>query len=74
MNKKVNAELWTLLSRPTAELKLEESEKKDKYLDLARLLKKTVEHESYGDSHCNWCVCKVIKGLIQRLEDLELTG
>ena len=36
-------------------VKLKESEKKDKYLDLARELKKTVEHESDGDTNCNWC-------------------
>ena len=34
---------------------LKEIEKKDKYLDLARELKKTVEHESDGDTNCNWC-------------------
>ena len=28
-------------------------EKKDKYLDLVRELKKTVEHESDGDTNCN---------------------
>ena len=36
-------------------VKLKESEKKDKYLDLARELKKTVEYESDGDTDCNWC-------------------
>ena len=30
--------------------KLKESEKRDKYLDLARELKKTVEHESDSDT------------------------
>ena len=34
--------------------KLKESEKKDKYLDLARELKKAVEHESDSDTNCNW--------------------
>ena len=34
-----------------------ESEKKDKYLDLAReLKKKTVEHESNDCANCDWCV------------------
>ena len=33
-----------------------ESEKKDKYLDLARELKKTVEHESNDCVNCDWCV------------------
>ena len=40
-------------------VKLKESKKKDKYLDLARGLKKksqkTVEHESDGDTNSNWC-------------------
>ena len=35
-------------------IKLKESEKKDKYLDLARELKKTVEHESESYTDCNW--------------------
>ena len=34
---------------------MKENEKKGKYLDLARELKKTVEHESDGDTNCNWC-------------------
>ena len=38
---------------------LKESEKRDKYLDLARELKKknkkTMEHEGDGDTNCNWC-------------------
>ena len=37
-------------------IKLKECEKKDKYLDLARELKKTVEHESNNCANCNWCV------------------
>ena len=41
------AKLSTLLSRLTT-LKLKECEKKDKYLNLARELKKTMEHE--GDN------------------------
>ena len=36
-------------------VKLKENEKKDKYLDLAKYLKKTLEHESDGDVSCNWC-------------------
>ena len=36
-------------------VKLKEYEKKDKYLDLARKLKKTVEHESDNYTNCNWC-------------------
>ena len=38
-------------------VKLKESKKKDKYLDLARKLKKTttMKHESDGDTNCKWC-------------------
>ena len=32
---------------------MKENEKKDKYRDLARKLKKTVEHESGGGASCN---------------------
>ena len=35
-------------------IKLTESEKRDEYLDLARGLKKTMEHENDGDTNCNW--------------------
>ena len=38
-------------------VKLKESEKKDMYQDLAWELKKTVEHESDGDTKDNWCPC-----------------
>ena len=34
-------------------IKLKECEKKDKFLDLAWELKKTMEHE--GDNYTNWC-------------------
>ena len=37
-------------------INLKESEKKDKYLDLARELKKAVEHESNDCANCDWCV------------------
>ena len=36
-------------------VKLKESEKRDKYVDFARELKKTMEHENDGDTNCNWC-------------------
>ena len=36
-------------------VKLKESEKKDKYLDLVRELNKTVEHEINLFTNCNWC-------------------
>ena len=36
-------------------IKLKECEKKDKYLDLARELKKTMEHEGDNYTNCEWC-------------------
>ena len=35
-------------------VKLKERKKEDKYLDLAREMKKTMEHESNGDTNYNW--------------------
>ena len=35
-------------------VKIKESENKDKYLDLVKELKKTMEHESDGDTNCKW--------------------
>ena len=39
-------------------IKLKECEKRDKYIDLARELKKKQTMEHAGDNHtnCNWCV------------------
>ena len=36
-------------------IKLKDCEKKDKYLDLARELKKTMEHEGDNCTNCDWC-------------------
>ena len=36
-------------------MKLKECEKKDKYLNLARELKKTMEHESDNCANCDSC-------------------
>ena len=35
--------------------KMKESEKRDKYIDLARELKKTMEHEGDNYTNCDWC-------------------
>ena len=35
-------------------LKIKDSKKINKYLNLARELKKVVEHESNGESNCCW--------------------
>ena len=36
-------------------IKLKEREKKDKYLDLAKELKKIKEHEGDNNTNCDWC-------------------
>ena len=36
-------------------IKLKECEKRDKYLDLARELKKTMEYEGDNYTNCDWC-------------------
>ena len=44
------------------QVKVKENEKKDKYLDLAReLKKKTMEHESDGDTNCIWGMVQLPK-------------
>ena len=47
-------------------IKLKESEMKDKYLELVRELKKTMEYESDNHTYCDWCFwyChqRIIKG------------
>ena len=54
--------LWKTL-KGVIILKLKESEKKDKYQDLARELKKIVEHESDVYNNCDWCSHqRIIKG------------
>ena len=48
-------------------IKLKECEKRDKYLDLARELKKTMEYEDDSYTNCDRCFWhgnqKIIKGL-----------
>ena len=55
-------------------IKLKECEKKNKYLDLSReLKKKTMKH---GDTYtnCKCCVWIITKGLFKGLEELEVGG
>ena len=54
-------------------IKLKECEKKDKYLDFARELKKTMEHAGDNYTNCNWCVWNS-NPLLKGLEDLEVGG
>ena len=53
-------------------IKLKECEKKDKYLDLARELKKTAEHAGDNYTNCNWCFWYRTKGLLKGLENFRL--
>ena len=53
-------------------IKLKECEKRDKYLDLARELKKTMEHSGDNYTNCDWCT--VTKGLLKDLVDFEVGG
>ena len=57
---------------------LMESERIDKYLDLARgLKKKTIEHENDDNTNCNWCTryCnKMIGTRAGRLGNKRMSG
>ena len=55
-------------------VKLKESEKRDKYLDLARELKTSMEHESDGDTNCNQCARYSHPLIDTALEVLEIRG
>ena len=55
-------------------IKLKESEKKDKYLDLARELKKRWKMQVTIISNCNWCVWNSNSGITKGVEDLEVGG
>ena len=55
-------------------IKLKEYEKKDKYPNLAKELKKTMEHEGDNYTNCDSCFGTVRKGLLKGLEDLEVNG
>ena len=55
-------------------VKLKESEKKEKYLDLARELKKLQNMKGTVIPIVIGALVTVTKGLVQRLEDLEITG
>ena len=55
--------------------KLKENEKTDKYLDLARKLKKkNCVTWKYGYTNYRWCSGTVNKGLLKGLEDVEIRG
>ena len=54
-------------------MKLKENEKRDKYLDLVRDLKKTFEHEGDVDTNCIWSTWNnpqsTVKGIGRYLDD-----
>ena len=68
------AKLSTLLSRLTTEKKLKECEKKDKYLDLVRKLKKLWNMKVTIIPIVIGALGTVTKGLLEGLEDLEVGG
>ena len=47
-------------------INLKECEKKDKYRDLARELKKAVEHKSNDYAKCDWCFWHNYQRIIKR--------
>ena len=55
-------------------IKLTESEKKDKFLDLAKELKKTMEHESDDYTNRDCCFWYSHQRIIKGLDDLEIKG
>ena len=55
-------------------IELKESEKRDEYVDFARELKKTMEHEVDGDTSSNWCTWNNPQRIVKKLEDLEIRG
>ena len=55
-------------------VKLKESEKKNKYVDPARILKKIVEQESDDYTNYNWRSWYSRQSLVKGLKDLEITG
>ena len=72
--KKKLAKLWTLLSRLTTEYKLKNCEKKDKYLDLARKMKKLWNMKVTIIPSVIGAFRTVAKGLLKGGEDLEVGG
>ena len=55
-------------------IKLKENEKKDKYLNLARELKKLWDMKVTVIPIIIGALCTVTKGLLKRLEDMEIRG
>ena len=49
-------------------VKIKENKEKNKYLDLARELKKDMKHEGDGDTSCNWHASNSPQSLNNRAE------
>ena len=69
INKKIKKKICKIVdfAVPTDHrIKLKEWEKRDKYLDLARELKKTMEQDGDNYTNCDWCFWhgnkRIIKG------------
>ena len=52
-------------------VKLKESKKRDKYMNLTKELKKTMKHEVAGDTNSIWCTRKDPQGLFKVAERFE---
>ena len=52
-------------------LEINENEKRDKYLDLAR---ERISYRTSGDGNamCDWCTWNGLKSLVRGLEELEI--
>ena len=58
-------------------VKIKESKKRDKYLDLASELKitpKTMKYEADGGINCGWFTWEIPKALVMGPEDFEIRG
>ena len=56
-------------------VKIKESEKRDKYVDLAKELeKKSMEYENDSDTNCKWCAWNGPKSLWKGIEQLKIGG
>ena len=53
---------------------MKDNENIDKYLDIARELKKTVEYKGKSDTNSSWALGMVPKSLEKRIEELEMRG
>ena len=49
-------------------VKIKESKKRGKYLDLVRELKYTKEHEGDGDTICGWCTSDNPQRILKNLD------